>query len=101
MGLSADEQAQLDALQAKASEPDDDEFEVEIYDENGRGARLPYRKGRSWLQQHFGIDLEPAPEGEGEPEGEGKPPKTGKGKTGSGGKADGPAQRYFGSKRAS
>lgn len=65
MGLSAEEKAQLDALTKKANEPDeDDNYEIEIYDENGRGARVPYRKGRGWLQKHFGIDLDPSPEGD-------------------------------------
>jgi hypothetical protein len=62
MGLSADEQATLDALTAKASEPDDDsDFEIEIYNPAGNGARVPYSKGRSWLQREFGIDLDPDP----------------------------------------
>lgn len=63
MGLSPEEQAQLDALTAKANEPDaeDDDFEVEIYSPTGHGARLPYRKGRKYLQDNFGIDLDPDP----------------------------------------
>jgi hypothetical protein len=61
MALSKEEQEQLDALTAKANEPDPQEdFEMEIYD-GPKGARVPYSKGRSWLQTHFGIDLDPSP----------------------------------------
>jgi hypothetical protein len=61
MALSKEEQDQLDALTAKANEPDPQEdFEMEIYD-GPKGARVPYSKGRSWLQTHFGIDLDPDP----------------------------------------
>jgi hypothetical protein len=56
--LTADQQKQLDDLTALASAPDDDDYEIEIC--NGdRRARVPYRKGRSYLQEHFGIDLDP------------------------------------------
>jgi hypothetical protein len=72
MGLSAEEKAQLDALTAKANQPDDEpDFEMEIYD-GAKGARVPYSKGRSWLQTNFGIDLDPDPAKEtGETNGEG------------------------------
>lgn len=64
MALSKEEQEQLDALTAKANAPDDDpDFEIEIYD-GPKGARVPYSRGRSWLQQNFGIDLDPNPEAE-------------------------------------
>jgi len=60
--LSKDERA---ALEKQLKDDDDaaDDFEVEI----GSGdsyARVPYSKGKSWLQQTFGIDLdaEPKPE---------------------------------------
>ena len=59
MALSKDEQAQLDALTRKASEPDED-FSIEIWDETGAGAKVPYSKGRSWLNR-FGIDLPDTP----------------------------------------
>jgi hypothetical protein len=62
MPLTDDEKAQLDALTAKANEPDsDDDFEIELFTPEGHGARVPYRKGRSFLQTHFGIDLDPDP----------------------------------------
>lgn len=88
MALTDEEKSQLEALQAKANAPDDsDDFEVEIWDENGKGARVPYKKGRSWLQSTFGIDLDPPPSAEGDPpQGDGKPDGT-------------PAQRYFGGSR--
>jgi hypothetical protein len=64
MALSKDEQATLDALNAKATEPEED-FSIEIWDESGAGAKVPYSKGRSWLAR-FGIDVEalPSPEAE-------------------------------------
>lgn len=95
MGLSPDEKAQLDALTAKANEPDDDDFDIEIWDNTGAGAKVPYRKGRTWLQR-FGIDLPEAPEGDqGE---EDKAPKRGGSK-----RAGAPdnvthAAKYFGGK---
>lgn len=66
MGLSADEQKLLDELTAKASQPDaDEEFEIEIFD-GGKGARIPFRHGKSWLESNFGISIgAPAPAGGG------------------------------------
>jgi hypothetical protein len=91
VALSKEEKDQLDALTAKANEPDeDDDFEIEIYD-GPKGARIPYRKGRGWLQQ-FGIDLDPNPESEaGSDDGKGaaKEGASGKGKEqGKGSQAD-------------
>jgi hypothetical protein len=55
MALTADEQALLDELTAKASQPDaDDTFEVEIFS-GDRGARLPYNRASKWLSDNFGI----------------------------------------------
>lgn len=60
MALSEEQQAQLDELNRLANEPDDDDdFEIEIYSSDGSGARLPYRKGKSWIQKTFGIDVDP------------------------------------------
>lgn len=102
MGLSDEEKATLEALTKKANEPDDDDnFEIEIYD-GQRGARVPYRKGRGYLQEHFGIDLDPNP-GEGAAD-DGKSgrkatgkPQEGKGDKGSGdsGGKEGEAQSYW------
>lgn len=80
MGLTPEEKAQLEALQAKESEPDEDDFDVEIWDSTGAGAKVPYRKGKTWLQR-FGIDLPESPEGETDPKepkgkGGGKPATT-------------------------
>lgn len=84
MALSDEEKAQLDALTKKANEPDaDDDFEIEIYD-GQKGARVPYRKGRGYLQEHFGIDLDPDP-GKGDTDdGKGGRKATGKSQTGKG-----------------
>lgn len=94
MALTEDERKQLEALQAKESEPDaDDDFDIEIWDENGAGAKVPYSKGRKWLAR-FGIDVEePSSEDAGTTNGDaGKPTKT-KPAT-----REGTPQRYFGSK---
>ena len=34
------------------------ELFVEIWDETGKGARVPYGKGKSWLAKTFGIDAD-------------------------------------------
>src|SRR5277367_4273468 len=61
MALSDEEKAQLAALIEKDKAPDpDSDFEIEIYD-GPKGARLPYSRGRKYLQDHFGIDLDPEP----------------------------------------
>lgn len=88
MALSDEEKAQLDALTKKANEPEPEDFSIEIWDETGAGAKVPYSQGKSWLQR-FGIGLD-EPEPEAEP---GKPKAV---------KTDDkqpPAQRYFGSKK--
>jgi hypothetical protein len=85
MALSAEEKAQLDALTAKANEPEpDDDFEMEIYD-GPKGARVPYRKGRKWLQDNFNIDLDPNPGNEADDDGKDTAGKNG----GKPGKAEG------------
>jgi hypothetical protein len=58
MALTDDEKQLLERLTAKQNEKDDDDFDVEIWDEKGAGARVPYRKGKTFLQR-FGIDVEP------------------------------------------
>lgn len=56
--LTAEEKRQLEELTRKAnSDDDDDDFEV-VITEGERSVRIPYRKGRSWVSKHFGIDLE-------------------------------------------
>jgi hypothetical protein len=67
----AELQAQMDAL---AQEEDDDDFEIEIYSSDGNGARLPYRKGKSWIQRTFGIDADTLSK----PDADGKAGKTGR-----------------------
>jgi hypothetical protein len=94
MALNDEEKAALAALQAKAEEPDpDDDFEIEIYD-GAKGARLPYRQGKSFLAQ-FGIGLDPDPgkeSGQGDDDKgntSGGKSKTNSGKTGSAGTSGG------------
>jgi hypothetical protein len=76
MGKLTPEQAQqLKDLQAQADAPDDEDFDVEIWD-GDKGARVPYSKGRSWLGKTFGFDLgDPPAIDEGT---EGKPAKAAK-----------------------
>lgn len=85
--LTPEQQKQLDDLTALANSPDDDDdFEIEIV--NGdRRARVPYRKGRSYLQEHFGIDLDPPADDGTDGNGTEKDPPPDKPKT---------SQRYFG-----
>lgn len=98
MALTPDEKAMLDKLTQKANEPDADDFDIEIWDETGAGARVPYHKGKAWLQK-FGIDLPEEPAADAGDQGQGKPAKPA-----SGGAAPvdtgGTAQRYFGPQRA-
>jgi hypothetical protein len=86
MALNDEEKAALAELLAKDKEPDTaEDFEIEIYD-GAKGARVPYSKGRSYLQTHFGIDLDPdtgdgSDQGKGD-QGNGKPPKPNRGAAG-------------------
>lgn len=57
--LTDEEQAQLEALQARAAEAEensDDDWEVTI-EENGRAIRLPYSRAKAMLKR-MGLDLE-------------------------------------------
>lgn len=87
MALNADEKKLLEELNARAAAPDDDDdFEIEVYDTTaGKGARIPYRKGSSWLHSTFGIGEPPAageapPAGDTPPAGEEKQAYFGRGK---------------------
>lgn len=69
MSLNADEKKLLAELQQRENEPENDsDYEIEIY-KGEHGARIPYSKGKSFLQSIFGIDLDS--DSESEPEGEG------------------------------
>ncbi len=91
MALNDDEKKLLAELQERANAPEeDDDFEIEVYDTNaGKGARIPYRQGKSWLHSTFGIGSAPAP-AEGGEGGEGGESAT---QVPAGGKA------YFGRKK--
>lgn len=60
---------EIAAWEARMNEPEgsDDDFEVEIYSPEGHGARVPYSKARTYLQQNFGIDLDEMPKPDGDP----------------------------------
>lgn len=64
--LSDDERKLLQELTDRANEPDaDDDFEIEVYDTGaGKGARLPFSRGKNWLYENFGIGDAPEPAGE-------------------------------------
>lgn len=61
--LNDDEKKLLDELTARAAAPDEDnDFEIEVYDTSaGKGARIPFSKGKSWLFDTFGIGEAPEP----------------------------------------
>lgn len=85
MPLNEDERKLLAELQAREAEPEaDEDYEIEVYDTNaGKGARIPYRTGKSWLHQVFGIGEGPAAAGEDGPgAGPEVAPEAGTGKTG-------------------
>lgn len=87
---------EIAAWEARMQEPEDsdNDFEVEIYSPEGHGARVPYSKARTYLQQNFGIDLDEMPKPEGgadpnaDPNGIADPP----GNTG----GTRPTSKYFG-----
>lgn len=79
MALNDDEKKLLAELTERAKEPEhDDEYEIEVYDTSaGKGARIPYKTGKRWLHETFGIGDSPAPApaaGEGEGAGGDAPP---------------------------
>ena len=76
MALNDDEKKLLEELQQRAAAPDeDDDFEIEVYDTNaGKGARIPFKQGKSWLHETFGIGQAPAPAAGGEEPTEEEPP---------------------------
>jgi hypothetical protein len=66
MAMTPKERAAAEeALKAddEARKREQDMFEVEIGSE-GNYARVPYAKGKAWLQKTFGIDLDDEPEAE-------------------------------------
>lgn len=61
MALSADEKKLLDELTLKASAPDAEDWDLEIFDMGTqKGARLPVSKAGNWLYETFGIGEAPA-----------------------------------------
>lgn len=74
-------QQEIDEFNARMAEPegpDEDDFDIEIFTPEGHGARLPYRKGRTYLAQHFGIDVGDIPPGAGASGGQQPPQQQGK-----------------------
>lgn len=90
MALTDEEKAQLAALTEKQNQPDEaEDWAVEIWDETGAGAKVPFSQAKGWLSK-FGIGIETPPADDG-----GKPAP--KGKPASGEPAPpGTANKYFG-----
>ena len=106
-GLMAEFEEFLNAKQAKADEEKNSEdYDVEVWDEKGRGARIRRSHAKPFLQT-LGIDIDAEPDGkEGDKGGDGKGGDTSKSNRTSTGKqsasnaAGGAARKYF-SKKAS
>jgi hypothetical protein len=62
MALTKEEKTLLEELSAKANAPDEDDWEVEIYEPGGHGARMPVSKANDWLYKTFGIGNGPVVE---------------------------------------
>lgn len=75
--LTPDQAKQLADLQAQQDAPDEDDFDIEIW-EGDKGARVPYSKGRSWLSKTFNLDIGDPPAADdpaaGKPAGKDDPP---------------------------
>jgi len=95
--LNDDERKLLAELQARDAEPDEDtDFEIEVYDTSaGKGARIPYSKGKGWLHEVFGIGDAPAAAAGGEGGPGGDAPAAG---AGGDGKTPAGSGGYFGRK---
>lgn len=94
-GLMAEFEEFLAAKQAQQKETDDaEDFDVEIWDENGRGVRTKRSHARPFLQT-LGIDLD---EEEKKDEGDGK--KTPAKRTATPPKAESITKKYFSNKKS-
>jgi hypothetical protein len=93
--------AQIKALQDEAdSMGDGEEYEIEIWNPDGAGTRLPARQSEPWLRKHF-PDLFGPEEPETDPETpEGKTKPAGKAPAKSTPARTGTATRYFGKRPA-
>ena len=69
--LTPEQRADLER-QLAADDAADDDFEISIRD-GDKETRVPYSKGRSWLQKHFDIDLDEPAEADPGDEPKGKP----------------------------
>jgi len=102
---------QIAALQAEADDMgEEDEFEVEIWNEKGEGARLPHGQTTRWLKSKFPDLFDPEPDPDADNPGEAD---KGKGTTGgprrrsgagsttaTAGTRTGTASKYFGKRPA-
>ena len=95
---------QIAALQAEADSmgDEDNDYEVEIWNEKGEGARVPHAQGRNWLAakfpELFPPETDPGTE-EGETDPKGKPGKT-PAKAPPGASRSNAATKYFGKRPA-
>lgn len=95
---------QIAALQAEADAMEDTEndYEVEIWNERGEGARVPHAQGKNWLAAKFPELFPSEPDSAAEEgEGETKPkPKGTQNKTAPGRSTSNAATKYFGKRPA-
>lgn len=93
--MTPEQRAELERqLQEDDAADDDDDFEIEIWNGDGDGARLPFRKGKTYLSR-FGIDVGEPPAGNG---GDNPPGDNGDGTNPPA--TTGRASRYFGRREA-
>jgi len=101
-GLMAEFEEFLNAKREKeAAASQDEDYDVEIWDEKGRGARVRRSHAKPFLQS-LGIDTDPEPNGNDDDKGGdgkgGNPPKSNRqssGKQSSNSQTGGVARKYF------
>lgn len=88
-------QQEIDEFNARMNEPegpDPDDFEIEIENPEGHRVRLPYARGKSYLAEHFGIDIGEPPASGGQAGVDNGNPDP---ESGNGAESGRPSQRYF------
>lgn len=93
---------QIADLQAEADNMgDEDEFDVEIWNKDGEGARLPHGQTTRWLKTKFPDLFDPEPnlsDNDGKDDGKGNPPSDGgksKPRVSNSNRGSGTASKYF------
>lgn len=87
--MSPEQRAALEQQLAEDDQAEDEsDFEIEIWNGDGDGARLPFSKGKAYLAR-FGIEIEPPSAG-------GTDPSNGASASPQGDNSSRTSQRYFG-----